>query len=46
MSHWPSNDGKLTSHGNFKLRFFKNSFDLVKGFHFEFDVVEKFRCHW
>ena len=29
---WPGNNGKSTSHSNFKLTFSESSLDLVKGF--------------
>ena len=45
MSDWLGNDRKMTSHRNFKLKFSKRSLDLVRGFQFESDVVEKFDFH-
>ena len=39
ISDWPSNDGKMTSHNNFKLRFSRRSLDLVTGFLFQFGVI-------
>ena len=32
MSDWPGNDKEMTSHSNFKLRFFERSLDLVRDF--------------
>ena len=32
MSDWPWNDGKMTSHSNFKLRFSEKILDMVRGF--------------
>ena len=32
MSDWPGNDGKMTSHSNFKLKFSKRSWVLIRGF--------------
>ena len=40
MSDWQGNYGKMTPHRNFKLRISERSLDLVRGFHFEFDVVK------
>ena len=39
MSDWPGNDGKRTSHNNFKLRFSEMSLDRVGGFLFQFGVI-------
>ena len=39
MSEWWSNDRKMTSHRNFKVRFSERPFDLVRGFLFEFAVI-------
>ena len=39
MSDWPGNDGKMTSHGNLKVRFSERSSDLVRGFLFQFGVI-------
>ena len=34
----PGNDGKMTSHSNFRLRFSKKPLNLVKGL-FQFGVI-------
>ena len=39
MPHWPSNDEKITSQNNFKLKFSKNSLDLARGSLFEYSVI-------
>ena len=39
MPDWQGNDGKMTSHSNFKIRFSERSLDLVRGFYYEFDVI-------
>ena len=39
MSDWPCNDGKMTSHNYFKLRFSERSLDLVRGLSFQFGVI-------
>ena len=39
MSDSPSNDRKMMSHSNFKLRFPETYLDLVRGFQFEFDLI-------
>ena len=31
-SHWPGDDGKMTAHSNFKLKFSERSLDIVKCF--------------
>ena len=35
----PGNNGKMTSHKNFKLKFSKSYFVLVRDFYFEFDLI-------
>ena len=39
MSDWSGNDGKTTSHNNFKLRFSERFLDLVRGFSLKFGVI-------
>ena len=39
MSEWPGNEGNITSHNNFKLRFGERCLDLVRGFLFQFGVI-------
>ena len=41
MSDWPDNDGKMTSHSNFKLTFFKRSLDLLRGVFKHMTAVSK-----
>ena len=39
MSDWPANDGKMTSHNNFELRFSEKFFDQGRGFLFQFGLI-------
>ena len=39
MSDGPSNDGKMTSHRNFKIRFSERLLVVVRGFLFQFGVI-------
>ena len=39
MSDLPGNNGKMTSHSNFTLRFSRRPLDLVEGFLFQFGLI-------
>ena len=39
MSDWLGNDGKMTSHGNFKLLFSEMPLNVVRRFLFQYGVI-------
>ena len=39
ISDWPGNDGKMTSHNNFKVRFSGRSLNVVIGVLFQFGLI-------
>ena len=39
ISHWQGNGRKMTSHSNFKLKFFKRFWDVITGFMFQVGVI-------
>ena len=46
MSHWPGNDGKMTSHSNFKVTFSKRPLHLVRGCLFQFSLIWEVLLSW
>ena len=39
MTDWPNNDGKMTSHSNFKLGFYNGLSNTDRGFLSQFGVI-------